>query len=229
MTNGAQTREGWFTEVGWGFYGILVGSRVFLPSRWTMLEKVLGGSVVRCWFYLADKPLHVGVGVDGLAFPMHHPMTCSHQKRGQGLLPGIVLSYRCNGRCRLPGDVKPPGRGYLMECYHPGTRYWKPLGTASGSLGVSQAGLRGWVVTGVPRYLGYKTPTVALEPFVVRVVGVVRLTGSRIGTHMLLWVPSQDRVTTMVLRGMTGVVTCDRSRDLRPELGCTFIISVCDR
>jgi hypothetical protein len=34
-------------KVGWDFYGILVGSRVFLPSRWTMLEKVPGDGVVR--------------------------------------------------------------------------------------------------------------------------------------------------------------------------------------
>jgi hypothetical protein len=55
MTSGAQTRQGQFEEVSWGFHGILVGSRVFLPSRWMMLEKVLGVGVVRSWFYLADK------------------------------------------------------------------------------------------------------------------------------------------------------------------------------
>jgi hypothetical protein len=29
MTSGAQTREGWFIKVGWGFHGILLVSRVF--------------------------------------------------------------------------------------------------------------------------------------------------------------------------------------------------------
>jgi hypothetical protein len=33
------------------------------------LEKVLGVSVVRCLIYLAAKPSHVGVDVDGLAWP----------------------------------------------------------------------------------------------------------------------------------------------------------------
>jgi hypothetical protein len=78
-----------------------------------------------------------------------------------------------------------------------------------GSSGVSLAELRGWVITGVPRYPRYKTPTVALEPFVERVAGGVRSVGGRIGTHMLLWVLSQDRVVTMGHRGTTGVMMCD--------------------
>jgi hypothetical protein len=32
MTSEAQTREGRSVEVGWGFHGILLGSRVFLLS-----------------------------------------------------------------------------------------------------------------------------------------------------------------------------------------------------
>jgi hypothetical protein len=117
MTCGAQTREGRFVEVGWGFHGILVGSRVFLPSRWTMLEKVLGVGIVRRWFSLAAKPPHMGLGVDGLACLLHRPTTSSHETRGQGLLPGIVLSCRCSRQGRLSRDVKPPsGRGYLMDC-----------------------------------------------------------------------------------------------------------------
>jgi hypothetical protein len=94
---------------------------------------------------------------------------------------------------------------------------------------VSRAGLRGWVITGVPRYSGYKTSTVAAEPFIERVTGVVRSTEGIIGTHMLLWVSSQDRVTTMVHHGTTEIVTCDRSQDLQPESGCTCIISMCNR
>jgi hypothetical protein len=82
MTIDAQTREGRFVEVDWGFHGVLVGSKVFLPSRWMMLKKVLGVGAVRCWFYLAAKPPHVGVGVDGLAFPLHHPMSYNRQTRG---------------------------------------------------------------------------------------------------------------------------------------------------
>jgi hypothetical protein len=91
MTIGAQTREGQFVEVGWGFYGIFIGSRVFFPSRWSMLEKVLGVGTMRCWFYLASKPSHVGVSVDGLASPLHHPMAYTRQMRRQGILLGVVL------------------------------------------------------------------------------------------------------------------------------------------
>jgi hypothetical protein len=67
------------------------------------------------WLYLAAKPYHVGVDVDGLAYPMHCPMLHSCQTRGHGLAPGIVLSCRCSRRWRLSGDVKPPKLGYLVE------------------------------------------------------------------------------------------------------------------
>jgi hypothetical protein len=43
-----------------------------------------------------------------------------------------------------------------------------------------------WEVTGDLRYPGYKTPTVAPEPFVERVAGAGRSKGCRIGTHMIL-------------------------------------------
>jgi hypothetical protein len=39
-----------------------------------MLEKVLRDVASLCWLYLAAKPPHVGVDVDGLAYPLHHPM-----------------------------------------------------------------------------------------------------------------------------------------------------------
>jgi hypothetical protein len=62
-------------------------------------------------------------------------------------------------------------------------------------------------VTNVPRYPRYKTPIVAPEPFVEWVLRAVRLMGGRVGSHMLLRVPSQDRVTTM------GASRYDRSCD----------------
>jgi hypothetical protein len=67
------------------------------------------------WLYLTTKPSHVGVDVDGLACSLHHPMACSRQTMGQGLLQGTVLSSRCSGRWHLSGDVKPLGLGYLVE------------------------------------------------------------------------------------------------------------------
>jgi hypothetical protein len=51
-----------------------------------------------------------------------------------------------------------------------------------------------WVVIGDPRYLGYKTLIVTLEPSIERVAEAVHLTGGRIGTYMLLRVPSWDSV-----------------------------------
>jgi hypothetical protein len=47
MTSGAQTRQGRFVEVSWGFHGVLVGSSLFLLSRWMMHEKVFGVGAVR--------------------------------------------------------------------------------------------------------------------------------------------------------------------------------------
>jgi hypothetical protein len=49
-----------------------------------------------------------------------------------------------------------------------------------------------WVITSDPRYLGYKIPIVASEPFIERVARVVHSMGGRIGTLMLLRVPLQD-------------------------------------
>jgi hypothetical protein len=49
-----------------------------------------------------------------------------------------------------------------------------------------------WVITGDPRYLGYKTPTVAPEPFVERLAEAIPAMGGRICTHMILWVPPMD-------------------------------------
>jgi hypothetical protein len=94
------------------------------------------------------------------------------------------------------------------------TQYWKPPGAVVGSLGVSQVGFQGWAITSIPRYPGYKTLTVAPEHFVERMTRAVCSMGGRIGTHMLLWVPSQDRLMTMRHHGMTGVMTYDRSRDV---------------
>jgi hypothetical protein len=47
--------------------------------------------------YLAAKPTHVGVDADRLACPLHRPMACNHQTRGQGLLTGVVFSHHCSG------------------------------------------------------------------------------------------------------------------------------------
>jgi hypothetical protein len=47
--------------------------------------------------YLAAKPTHVGVDVDGLACPLHYPMACGQQTKGHGLLPDVVLSHHCSG------------------------------------------------------------------------------------------------------------------------------------
>jgi hypothetical protein len=55
------------------------------------------------WLYLMATPSHVGVNVDGLAYPLHRPTVHSCQMRGQGLLPDAVLS------CHYSGAVAPLG------------------------------------------------------------------------------------------------------------------------
>jgi hypothetical protein len=69
------------------------------------------------WLFLGAKPSHMGVNVDGLAYPLHRPMTSSCQMRGQGLLPGIVLSHHYSGQWSLSGDVKPP-RLHGVYCFY---------------------------------------------------------------------------------------------------------------
>jgi hypothetical protein len=49
-----------------------------------------------------------------------------------------------------------------------------------------------WAIIGDPRYLGYKTMTVAFEHSVEWVAGAGRLMDGRIGTHMILWGPPRD-------------------------------------
>jgi hypothetical protein len=43
---------------------------------------VVGDIAKQRRLYLVSKTSHVGVDVDGLAYPLHHPMVCSHQTRG---------------------------------------------------------------------------------------------------------------------------------------------------
>jgi hypothetical protein len=73
--------------------------------------------------------------------------------------PGDVLSHRCSGQWCLSGDVKPLCLDICWSVDHLDTWYWKPPGVALGSPGESWVGLRGWAVTGIRRYPGYKTPT----------------------------------------------------------------------
>jgi hypothetical protein len=50
----------------------------------TEVDNVQNGSWRRSfavWLYLAAKPSHVGVDVDGLACPLHCPTACSRQTR----------------------------------------------------------------------------------------------------------------------------------------------------
>jgi hypothetical protein len=73
----------------------------------------------RCCFmallYLAATPAHMGVDVEGLAYPLHRHVAYGRQTRGQGLLPGAVLSCRCNGAVAHFQGCEAPGLGYLVE------------------------------------------------------------------------------------------------------------------
>jgi hypothetical protein len=71
---------------------------------------VFGDVASWCRLYLATKPSHVGVDVDGLACPQHHPTVCSHQTRGHAFLSGATLSrHAILGGGAFPGDAKPLG------------------------------------------------------------------------------------------------------------------------
>jgi hypothetical protein len=78
------------------------------------VDDIRDGSWICCFavlLYLAAKPTHVGVDVDELACPLHHPMAYGHQTRGQGLLRDDVLScpvivvgqWRLSRGCEAPG------------------------------------------------------------------------------------------------------------------------------
>jgi hypothetical protein len=73
-----------------------------------VLEKVLGDVASWCWPYLAAKSSHARVDVDGLACPLHRPVAYNYQRRGQGFMPGAVLSCLVAvGSGALLADAKP--------------------------------------------------------------------------------------------------------------------------
>jgi hypothetical protein len=81
MAKGARTIEGRFIEVTWGFHSVIVGSKVSLPLRWMMLEKIPRDIASWCWPCVVTKLSHMGVDVDGLACPLHRTMACNRQMR----------------------------------------------------------------------------------------------------------------------------------------------------
>jgi hypothetical protein len=95
--------------------GVLVGSRVFLALRWMMSGTFLEDIASRHRLYLAANPSHVGVDVDGVACPLHRPMTCSRQTGEQGFLSCVVLSHRYSLWWRLSRGCEAFVLGYLVE------------------------------------------------------------------------------------------------------------------
>jgi hypothetical protein len=60
--------------------------------------------------FLVAKPSHVGADVDNLAYSLHHPTVCSHQRDGQSFLIGSASSYHAVvGGDVFPGNAKPLG------------------------------------------------------------------------------------------------------------------------
>jgi hypothetical protein len=70
------------------FFLALGCSSLFPGILGVEVDDARDGSWRRCftvWLYLAAKPSHAGVDVDGLACPLHRPVACSHQMRGQAI------------------------------------------------------------------------------------------------------------------------------------------------
>jgi hypothetical protein len=66
--------------------------------------------------YLTAKPSHMGVDVNGLAYPLNRPMVYDHQTRGQSFLSDAALSHHATvGSGAFPRAATPRLR-YLMEC-----------------------------------------------------------------------------------------------------------------
>jgi hypothetical protein len=59
--------------------------------------------------YLAAKPFHVGVDVDGLVCPLHHPTVCSRQTRGSFLFGAAISHHAVVGGSAFLGGARPPG------------------------------------------------------------------------------------------------------------------------
>jgi hypothetical protein len=71
----------------------------FLGILSAEVDDAQDGSWRRCFvmlFYLAAMPAHMGVDVDGLAWPLHRPMGRDRQMRRQGPMSGGVLSHHCS-------------------------------------------------------------------------------------------------------------------------------------
>jgi hypothetical protein len=66
--------------------------------------------------YLTAKPSHMGVDVDGLAYPLHRPMVCDHQTRGQSFLSDAALSHHAAVGSGAFLRVATPRLRYSMEC-----------------------------------------------------------------------------------------------------------------
>jgi hypothetical protein len=76
------------------------------------------GSWRRCFtvlLYLAAKPRHMVVDVDGLAYPLHYPMAYGNQTRGQGLLPALSYPVVAVGWWCLSWGCEVHGLGYLVS------------------------------------------------------------------------------------------------------------------
>jgi hypothetical protein len=59
--------------------------------------------------YLAAKPSHVGVDVDGLAYPLHHLVVYRRQMKGESFLSDAAMSHHAvvGGGAFLRG-ARPP-------------------------------------------------------------------------------------------------------------------------
>jgi hypothetical protein len=78
----------------------------------TEVDGAQDGSWRRCcfaWPYFTAKPSHMRVDVDGLAYPLHHPIVC-------GMSGAAPFRRAVVGSDAFSRGARPPRFGYLMRC-----------------------------------------------------------------------------------------------------------------
>jgi hypothetical protein len=80
-----------------------------------MLGTVLGDAIMLCWLYLASKPSHVRVNVDGLACPCTIQQSVAVRRGDKASCQALPCPIVRQWGWHLSGGCKANEAGYLME------------------------------------------------------------------------------------------------------------------